>query len=122
MILRGSVTFQTPWNLEITGCCLSDHLFQSIPFSQRIPGLRDEVPAVQLTRELFGLCFVLHGDREDDESGYTLECLPGTTTHNRKHTMEKQTHDIGPWLAQLISEIPEFNVIGNSPCLIQPQD
>jgi hypothetical protein len=115
------VTFQTPWNLELTGCCLSDHLFHNIPFGERMPGLRDEVPAVQLTRELFGLCFVLHGDIGEDDSGYTLECLPGTAVYEQKHSREKQTHDIGPWLAQLIAENPEFKVVGNSPCLMEPQ-
>ncbi len=84
-------------------------------------GLRDEVPAVQLTRELFGLCFVLHGDMGEKDSGYTLEFLPGTAVYEQKPTREKQTYDIGPWLAQLIAEIPEFKVIGNSPCLIEPQ-
>lgn len=118
----GFVDFKTPWNLAITAHCLSEHLFQNVPFSGLIPGLREEVPAVELTREFFGFSFVIHGDIEHAEFCYTLECLPGEGAHQKQGAAPRQTHDIGPWLAQLIAEIPEFKVVGNSPCLLEPQD
>ena len=112
--LRGSVFFDSPWNLQITAGVLSDHIFAGTPFSSEVPGLREEVPAVELAKEIFGLTFVLHGVCEGEGCQFTLDAHAGKTLHPQLISGSK-TVDIGRWLAQLVATIPEFNVVGCSP-------
>ena len=114
MEIRAGVFFESRWNLKISAGVISDQLFAGIPFSDEIPGLREEVPAVALTKEVFGLTFVLHGDCNGDRCEFTLEASPGATLFDRLGPGMKRV-DIGQWLAQLIETVPEFKVIGFSP-------
>lgn len=113
--LRGSVYFESSRNLEITGHILSENVFESVPFSGEIPGLRDEVPALRLTKEVFGLAFVLFGNCEGECCNFTLTCGPGGELFQRLVSNEKITIDIGKWLTQLVQRIPELRVTGCSP-------
>ena len=113
--IRGSVYFESKWSLQITGGVLADHVFAGIPFSDEIPGLREEVPALKLTKEIFGLTFVLHGLYVEDRFVFTLEANPGRPIV-QQHSAEAKTVDIGMWLAQLVGSVPELRVIGCSPC------
>jgi len=114
MEIRAGVIFESRWNLKISAGVISDQLFAGIPFSDEIPGLREEVPAVALTKEVFGLTFVLHGDCNGNGCEFTLEASPGSILFDRLGPCLKRV-DIGQWLAQLIETVPEFKVIGFSP-------
>jgi hypothetical protein len=113
--IRGSVDFESKWNLQITADLISDRFLAGICFSDEIPGLREEVPAVKITKEVFGLTFILHGIYNYDRGSFTLEASPGSAFFLQLSPRDK-TIDIGQWLAQLLSTVPEFKVMGHSPC------
>ena|ERR1051325_3042387 len=115
MEITGSVDFESNWNLQITAQVLSTNLFSGIPFSEEIAGLRDEVPAVKLTKELFGLTFVLHGQCAGERCHFTLTASPGPTLFEHLVQHGATTVDVGKWLAQLVGILPEFRVTGHSP-------
>jgi hypothetical protein len=112
--LRGGVVFESKWNLQLTAAVISDRLLAGTAFSHQIPGLREEVPAVKISNEIFGLTFVLYGDFEGEECCFTLEASPGAAQFHQLRSGDK-TIDIGQWLAQLVSTVPEFHVLGFSP-------
>jgi len=107
------VSFESRWNLHITAGVISDQLLAGIPFSEEVPGLREEVPAVTLTKEVFGLNFVLYGECEGERCSFTLEAHPGKALYWKIHGAK--TVDIGKWLAELVETVPEFKVTGCSP-------
>lgn len=117
--LIGFADFKSPWGLQVTAAEISEQLFGGIPFSAEVPGLRDEVPAVMLTKEVFGLVLVLYGTWEGDRGFYTLHAETGQAIQNRM-TGQYVWLDIGQWLAQLLGTIREFEVVGYSPVEIQP--
>lgn len=114
--IRGSVDFESKWNLQITGHVLSDLLFGGIPFSDEVPGLREEVPAAALTKQVFGLCAILHGCCEGDHYHFSLDCTAGEQMFERLISdHDGGTLDFGKWLAQMIGTVPELRVTGHSP-------
>jgi hypothetical protein len=115
----GSVSFESKSNLQITAGVISDHLLAGVPFGNEQRGLREEVPAVALTKDVLGLTFVLYGECDGERCVFSLEAMPGKALHKQFHA-DSKTVDIGKWLAQLIRTIPEFTVIGSSPIELQP--
>jgi hypothetical protein len=114
MKLWGRAHFESKWNLHITAGVISDQLLAGVPFGNEEPGLRDEVPAVALTKDVFGLTFVLYGECEGERCSFALEALPGRALYNQFRADSKNV-DIGKWLAQLLGTIPDFKVTGCSP-------
>jgi hypothetical protein len=112
---KGSVYFESKWNLRITGSEISDRLFAGLQFSEEISGLREEVPAVRLEKEVLGLVFVLHGVSEGGQFWFTLEANPGSSVFQQLRDQSRSV-DIGEWLARLIDAVPGFRVTGHSPC------
>ena len=112
--LRGSVFFESPWNIQITAGVISDHVFAGVPFTDEVPGLCDEVPAVALRKEIFGLTAVLCGMEDGERAQFTLEVSPSEALRRRLNPKD-ETVDIGRWLSQLVGSVPEFKVNGCSP-------
>ena len=74
MYLSCFLDFHSQLSLEDLGASLSENIFGGIPFGSREEAVRDEVPAIQLKRDVLGFHVVLQGFGGND--GYTLEIFP----------------------------------------------
>ena len=111
--LTGLVILQSARNLHETGRLISDRLLGGVPFSGEIPGLRDEVPALVLTREVLGLTMVLHGGEYEGGHRLTLE-IHGADSERVPSGVEPALIDVGQWAAQLISRVEGIQVVTHS--------
>jgi hypothetical protein len=118
MKLTGFVFFDCEWDLKITGEIISEAFLAGIPFTDEIPGLREEVPAIKLTREIFGLAVVLYGDCDGNLCSYTLHAFSGAARSSSSFDVNLQSIDIGSWMAQLIAAVPGFSVTASSAVII----
>lgn len=110
---------RSDWELREAGRLISQHVLGGVPFSEEIPGLRDEVPALLLTRDVLGLTMVLHGAERDGVHHLSLEIHAGATA-GKDLGSHRTWIDVGAWMGQLLSTLPGFVVVGCSPASRQP--
>lgn len=104
MYLSCFLDFRSQLSLEELGAALSENIFGGIPFGSRDEAVRDEVPAIQLKKDVLGFYVVLHGFGGDN--GYTLEMFPRKFDWGTPGSEDQITRvNFAPYLKGLVAEI-----------------